>query len=323
MSIYCKLKITRRKKIDIAVTVISNFQNLERELKLIKDENDIIRCIGRLEFAPIPYEARAPILIYSEHPLAKLIVLDIHRRMKHITLKQTLTELRQKYWICRGRNFVRKILRECTICRKVDGKSYQYPPTPALTPLRLNDERAFATTGIDNFGPIFVRNVFIESDEKVMHKAWVTLYTCAASRAIILDLVPRMNADAFIRSFKRFVSRRGCPDYIITDNGSNFVAEQTQTFVSNLGVNWAVNLPLAPWYGGFFERLVRSVKNLLKKELKNYRLSYEEMGTVLCEIEQILNNRPLTYVYTNDLESCLTPNHLLFGRNLLLQSNNQ
>ena len=58
-------------------------------------------------------------------------------------------------------------------------------------------------------------------------------------------------------------------------------------------------------------------------ELKNYRLTYEEMETALCQIEQMLNNRPLTYVYMNDLESCLTPKDLLLGQNLLLHSNNQ
>jgi len=44
------------------------------------------------------------------------------------------------------------------------------------------------------------------------------------------------------------------------------------------------------------------------------------MQTVLMEVEQILNNSPLTYTYPNDLESCLTPNHLLYGRNLPYQS---
>ena len=70
----------------------------------------------------------------------------------------------------------------------------------------------------------------------------------------------------------------------------------------------------------FFERLVRSVKDLLKKVLQKNKLNYEEMQTVLFEIELLLNNRPLTYVYSTDLESCLTPNHLLFGRRLELSS---
>ena len=77
---------------------------------------------------------------------------------------------------------------------------------------------------------------------------------------------------------------------------------------------------MAPWHGGFFERLVRSVKELLRKELKCYRLSNEELQTVLFEIECILNNRPIKYYYSTDIEPCLTPNHLLFGRTLTLSN---
>ena len=56
-------------------------------------------------------------------------------------------------------------------------------------------------------------------------------------------------------------------------------------------LEWHLNLPLAPWYGGFFERLVKSVKDLLIKDLKGSRLSYEKMQTVLSECEAILNNQ--------------------------------
>ena len=81
-----------------------------------------------------------------------------------------------------------------------------------------------------------------------------------------------------------------------------------------------MNLPLAPWHGGFFERLIRIVKDMLKKQLKNARLTYEELQTVLLEIERIVNNRPITYVYPAELETCVTPNHLIFGHRLEYES---
>ena len=74
-----------------------------------------------------------------------------------------------------------------------------------------------------------------------------------------------------------------------------------------------MNLSLTPWHWGFFERLAKSVKDLLIKDLKGSRSSYEEMQTVLFECQAILNNRPLTCIYPTDLTSCLTPNHLLYG----------
>ena len=153
-----------------------------------------------------------------------------------------------------------------------------------------------------------------------MYKAWVTLYTCASTRAILLDLVPRPNSTSFINSFHRMIARRGCPNNIISDKGKKNISVETQSFATNLGIKWDLNLPLASWHGEFFERLVRSTKILLKKNLQNCRLSYDEMQTVLFEVEMILNNRPLTYVYPYEIENALTPNHLLFGRMLTSSS---
>ena len=48
---------------------------------------------------------------------------------------------------------------------------------------------------------------------------------------------------------------------------------------------------------------------------------FEELQTVLFEVELIINNAPLTYVYPNTIKTCLTPNHLLFGRQLFYSSN--
>ena len=92
--------------------------------------------------------------------------------------------------------------------------------------------------------------------------------------------------------------------------------------ISNLHVRWHFNLPLAPWHGGFFERLVRSVKDLLKKDLQNNKLTHEEMQTVLLEIEMIINIRPLTNFRPDTTETPLTPNHLVFAHTLNHTSSN-
>ena len=68
---------------------------------------------------------------------------------------------------------------------------------------------------------------------------------------------------------------------------------------------------------GFFERLVKSTKRCLKKTIGTTKLSYEELHTVLVEVEAILNSRPLTYVSSEDLEEPLTPSHLLTGHRLI------
>ena len=203
------------------------------------------------------------------------------------------------------------------MCRKYEGPPYQHPATPSLTKLRLNDTFVFLTMVIDNFGPLHVKSIFTSNTgSSTLHKVWVTLYTCASSRGIVLDLVSSLDSVSFIRSFRRFISRRGCPSNVIWDNWKNSVSVETKRFVSSIGVNWITNLPLAPWHGGFFDWLVKSTETLLREQLEKSRLNYEELQTVLCEVETILNNRPLTYYYSDNTKQCVTPNHLLFGRTI-------
>ena len=213
--------LVKANQFEFHLTDLSDNNSKFRSLNVKLDEEGILRCEGRLKFAPIPQETRSPILLNDNHPLSKLIILNIHESNKLSSAKYTLNEYRQKFWLLCGSRIVRNIIRAC--CKR-HCKSYRYLPSPPLTPLRLNDLRPLFTVGIDNFGPVFVRNIyFVEND--TIHKAWVTLYTCTASRAICLDLVPNMNSASFIRSFKRFISRYGCPDNVISDNGSNFVLE--------------------------------------------------------------------------------------------------
>ena len=82
-------------------------------------------------------------------------------------------------------------------------------------------------------------------------------------------------------------------------------------------IKWSFNTPKAPWQGRFFERLVKSVKRCLKKILGQSCVTYEELLTVLMEIECVLNSRPLTYVSTEDLQEPLMPSHLICGRRIL------
>jgi len=145
------------------------------------DDDGLQRYNGRLQNAPIPFAARHTILLPSSHQLTELIVLDTHRLVKHAWVKDTLTEVRQKFWIPKGQfsNFVRKLLFKCRTCRKHQTTHYNYPRSPPLTSLRAQDTRPFSVTGLDNFGPVHVKDVF--STRSRTHKAWATLYTCTKS----------------------------------------------------------------------------------------------------------------------------------------------
>ena len=114
----------------------------------------------------------------------------------------------------------------------------------------------------------------------------------------------------------------------MSDNGKTFEAAakeiksvvsspEVQRYFGGVGVDWRFNVPRAPWWGGVFERLVRSTKCCLRKILGQAKFSRDELFTALVEIEIVLNSRPLTYVSADDLDEPLTPSHLLVGRRLM------
>ena len=112
------------------------------------------------------------------------------------------------------------------------------------------------------------------------------------------------------------MARRGCPALMISDNGSSFVAEETQEFASNHLIDWKFNIPASPWMGGIWERLVSCIKTCLKRTIGVRQINFIELQTLILEIETILNNRPICNDYDDDIDEVLTPNHLIFGRRL-------
>ena len=90
---------------------------------------------------------------------------------------------------------------------------------------------------------------------------------------------------------------------------------QSNRFIAQRNIKWSWNVPKAPWMGGFYERLVQSVKRCLQRSINRAELDFVELQTILLEIELILNSRPLGPIYDENQEF-LTPNHLLFGRQL-------
>ena len=164
-------------------------------------------------------------------------------------------------------------------------------------------------------GPLHVRQVFDAVDPN-MHKVEVVLYTCAVTRAVHLDLVPDLLASSFLRSLKRFIGRRGIPNLMISDNATCFKNEEVKLSeeLLNMGVKWKFIVEAFPWWGGFWERLVQTVKRSLHKVLFRASVNYEEL---LIEIEGVINSRPITYIYNDEVDDVLTPAHLLLGRRLL------
>ena len=291
-----------------------DFPSLSKNLDVFTDEDGIYRCRGRLHNAPLDYDTKFPILLPKNSRFTELLIIDCHAQVAHNGLAETLNQLRSRFWVPKARQAIKRIISRCRLCRIFDGKPFPYPAPPPLPTERVSDCFPFTFTGVDYAGPVFVKDIYGQSNE--MYKAWIFLFTCASTRCIYLELVPDCAAPACIRALRRFFAARGVSSTIISDNGSQFTADETQTFISSKGIKWKFNLPATPWWGGMFERMVRSTKRCLKKLLYKDRVSYEELLTILSEIQLVINNRPLVKIDDDIDREVLTPNHLLFGRRL-------
>ena len=251
------------------------------------------------------------------------MIYDLHRRHLHAGTNSTVTAFRQAYWIPSARRTVRNLLRHCVTCQKVVGKPYEAPDPPPLIKDRIQETEPFSVTGVDFTGALYVREKDRES------KVYVCLFTCAVTRAVHLEIVTDLTVEEFLQAFRGFSSRKSLPNVMISDNASTYLAAADQLndlfsfpslseTLSKKGVTWRFIPKRAPWYGGFWERLIGLTKSCMKKVLGRTFATLSTIQTIIVEIEGILNDRPLTYI-SSDIKDPepLTPAHLLYGRRIV------
>ena len=295
---------------------------LVRQLRLFLD-NGFLRCGGRIHNAPLCELSKFPYLLPTKHPLTNLIIIMTHVNQLHSGVNSIITALRQRYWITRIRQTVRNLLRKCVICRKVSGRPYSMPEAPPLPKSRTLCAAPFHVTGVDFTGALFVR------DSGGEQKVYICLFTCANTRAVHLEVVTDLTEEKFLQAFRRFVGRKSLPQLMISDNASTFqsAAKEIEKMLNSPTLNehlnkrgtvWQFIPKRAPWYGGFWERLIGLTKTTLKKVLGRTFISLIALQTIVVEVEAILNDRPITYTSTdlNDPEP-LCPSHLLYGRRIV------
>ncbi|UYV68114.1 hypothetical protein LAZ67_5003091 [Cordylochernes scorpioides] len=286
--------------------------NATKSFKILKNTDGLWCVESKLLHGQVPEEFKTPIILPGDHPFVEQLIWEVHLKNGHVGVQFILSKLREKFWIIRGRKTIKKIISKCIACKRLKEKSLQRPMA-ALPENRIGLGKPFQITGVDLLGPLHL---------KEGGKVWVAAFTCAVYRAIHLELVKSLETGVFMMALHRFICRRGRPEKIYSDNGTNF-AKLNKIFkrldwtriereTSIKRIQWIFIPPSAPWWGGFWERMVRTIKEMLIKMLGHRKLKYVQLQTALCEIESIINNRPLTYVSEddNDLKP-LTPNEFL------------
>ena len=206
--------------------------------------------------------------------------------MKHAGVSTLISAVRKIYWVFGLRRIAKRVKRMCVSCQCQDSPACTQPMAP-LPEERVNPAVPFAVTGLDHAGPLYC----CDTPRK---KYWVLLFTCGVVRAVHLELVDALSTYDTVLAFRRLVARRGLPKVIYSDNAKGFVAAPDKIIgqFGPLTPEWRFIAPNSPWWGGWWGRLVRSVKSALRKTVGGNCLARAELETTLHEIEACINSRP-------------------------------
>ncbi|CAB0004530.1 unnamed protein product [Nesidiocoris tenuis] len=186
---------------------------------------------------------------------------------------------------------------------------------------------------VDYAGPFNVSIAGLRGNRTM--KCYICLFVCFATKAVHIETATDLSTPAFLAAYRRFVSRRGLPSDVWSDNGTNFegAANEFKRLQSLLkddshrnvfsnetsknGTTWHFIPPSAPHFGGLWEAGVKAAKRLLKVTLRTLVPTLQEFITLTTQIESVLNSRPITAFSTSpDDMKVLTPGHFLVFRPL-------
>jgi hypothetical protein len=284
----------------------------------------LLRVGGRLENSNLTFDHKHPFLLPRKDHVVNLIIDYTHRKNCHAGEKHLLSLLRLRYWILSARIIVRSRVQSCVPCFKARPKGITPPTMANLPECRLQISKAFAHTGVDLCGPLNVTMVRKRGAKSL--KMYVCVFICLTTRGTHVEICSDLSSETFLNALKRFISRRGPVDTFYSDNATNFVG--TVSHMKNLlkqgfsetvkrellenQIKWKFIPPNAPHWGGSWEAAVKSFKTHLFRVIGAQILSYEELYTLLCQIEAVLNTRPLGLLSADPSEPApLMPAHFL------------
>nr|CAD2196659.1 unnamed protein product [Meloidogyne enterolobii] len=267
--------------------------------------NDGLLCLKtRVNFCDGPETMALPILLDRHSPLTRLLVEEIHVDLKHAGVDWTMTEFLSRYWMPQSRRTIRGILHKCLQCRRQHAPPFVRPLMPQLPSMRVRPAKPFEFVGIDFLGPTTTN--YASQNVKI----WIIIICCMVTRGIYLEPTRDMSSLSVVNVLRRFISRRGKPRRILSDNAPTFIQvhkaldlltgpppeKPPWDYTTKNGIRWDFIPSYAPWMGATYERLIGLVKRAIQRTIGKRILDYDDLGAFLAEVEASVNSRPITWV---------------------------
>ena len=292
------------------------------------DSNHLIRVGGRLANSSLTQSQTHPLIVDSKDHFTILLFKELHVCLGHCGPSLLLCFVGIRYHVLGAKRLAQAVCNQCKTCIKASKLPIKQLmgqlPTDRVTP-----SPPFHITGMDFAGPFKIKQGYVRKPHLI--NSYVCVFLCFTTRAIHIEVVSDLTTEAFLASLKRFVSRRGVPHILQSDNGGNFQGAQQDlkalyrmlkaskqspsinAFLLQQEITWNMSPSRAPHFGGLWEAGVKSLKFHLKRVVGNECLTFEEFSTVTCQVEAILNSRPLLPITSHSADgvSVLTPGHFL------------
>ena len=285
---------------------------------------------GRVRNFPVGFSEKRNIPILPYGVLAKLVVLHYHDK-HHREADTIVTLVRNEVWPVKARKIASSIDSRCRICLE-KRKRFAKQEMGVLPDFRSDMLPCFAVTCMDIFGPYEIRDDCVKKGPRIYKKVYGVIYTCASTRAVHLDVAVDYSTEAVLHTLRRLMAVRGDVRLMISDPGSQLVGASNELakwrkgwdhaqlvrFGASKAMEWKFIMANSQHQNGASEvliKLVKGVKKSLMHSMGNTRLSLNEMNTLMLEISNLVNERPIGIQPNQNSESdYLSPNSLLLGR---------
>jgi hypothetical protein len=240
----------------------------------------------------------------------ELMYRNCHLETIHGSISETYTRFRCKYWSSKARKIAKSVREKCSTCVLFQAKTYSAPEAP-LPDFRCvvddNKRVPFTTMGLDFLGP------FAPFGTEESKKMWILVVSCTLTRAMILRAVQGLDLATFRHTFNTICFDYNLqPERIVTDRAETFQAAYNRLVWAHRSqindpqfrkggphITWYFNASRAPWWGGFFERMMRMIKGKLARlftmQPSKHFTSVEEFQEAVAWTQLVLNSRPISW----------------------------